>query len=89
MRRSRVLHDPAPRYLVGDPEWSESGPAAAAAGVLPLSALMVRGESQLWQPGTGLTHNMNRPGFDGGSDDTEGSLSWDRRGIPMGCASGP
>ena len=32
---------------------------------------------------------MNRPGFDGGSDDTEGSLSWDRRSIPMSCASEP
>ena len=25
---------------------------------------------------------MNRPGFDGGSDDTEGSLSWDSRKYP-------
>ena len=25
---------------------------------------------------------MNRPGFDGGSDDTEGSLSWDLRKYP-------
>ena len=25
---------------------------------------------------------MNRPGFDGGSDDTEGSLSWDSRKCP-------
>ena len=32
---------------------------------------------------------VNRPGFDGGSDDTEGSLSWDRRSIPMSCASEP
>ena len=32
---------------------------------------------------------LNRPGFDGGSDDTEGSLSWDRRSIPMSCASEP
>ena len=32
---------------------------------------------------------MNHPGFDGGSDDTEGSLSWDRRSIPMSCVSGP
>ena len=31
--------------------------------------------------------NLNRPGFDGGSDDTEGSLSWDRRSTPMSCAS--
>lgn len=30
---------------------------------------------------------VNHPGFDGGSDDVEGSLSWDRRSIPMGCAS--
>ena len=30
---------------------------------------------------------LNRPGFGGGSDDTEGSLSWDRRSIPMSCAS--
>ena len=30
---------------------------------------------------------LNRPGFDGGSDDTEGSLSWDRRSTPMSCAS--
>ena len=32
---------------------------------------------------------MNRPGFDGGSDDTEGSLSWDRRSTPMSCVSEP
>ena len=32
---------------------------------------------------------VNRPGFDAGSDDTEGSLSWDRRSIPMSCASEP
>ena len=32
---------------------------------------------------------LNRPGFDGGSDDTEGSLSWDRRSTPMSCASEP
>ena len=32
---------------------------------------------------------VNRPGFDGGSDDTEGSLSWDRRSTPMSCASEP
>ena len=32
---------------------------------------------------------LNRPGVDGGSDDTEGSLSWDRRSAPMSCASGP
>lgn len=32
---------------------------------------------------------VNRPGFDGGSDDTEGSLSWDVRSTPMSCASGP
>ena len=38
-------------------------------------------------PGPGL--GVNRPGFDGGSDDTEGSLSWDRRSIPMSCVSGP
>ena len=25
---------------------------------------------------------LNRPGFDGGSDDTEGSLSWDSRKYP-------
>ena len=25
---------------------------------------------------------LNRPGFDGGSDDTEGSLSWDLRKYP-------
>ena len=31
--------------------------------------------------------NLNRSGFDGGSDDTEGSLSWDRRSTPMSCAS--
>ncbi len=33
--------------------------------------------------------DVNRPGFDGGSDDTEGSLSWDRRSTPMSCASEP
>ena len=33
--------------------------------------------------------DLNRPGFDGGSDDTEGSLSWDRRSTPMSCASEP
>ena len=27
---------------------------------------------------------MNRPGFDGGSDDTDGSLSWDLRKYPDG-----
>ena len=27
-------------------------------------------------------HRVNRPGFDGGSDDTEGSLSWDSRKYP-------
>ena len=27
-------------------------------------------------------HRVNRPGFDGGSDDTEGSLSWDLRKYP-------
>ena len=32
---------------------------------------------------------MNRPGFDGGSDDTEGSLSWDRKSTPMSCAGEP
>ena len=32
---------------------------------------------------------LNRPGFDGGSDDTEGSLSWDRRSTPMNCGGGP
>ena len=32
---------------------------------------------------------INRPGFDGGSDNTEGSLPWDRRGTPMSCESGP
>ena len=37
----------------------------------------------------GLLSRLNRPGFDGGSDDTEGSLSWDRRSIPMSCASEP
>jgi len=26
--------------------------------------------------------SLNRPGFDGGSDDTEGSLSWDLRKYP-------
>ena len=36
-----------------------------------------------------VTVALNRPGFDGGSDDTEGSLSWDRRSIPMSCASEP
>ena len=36
-----------------------------------------------------LTNAMNRPGFDEGSDDTEGSLSWDRRSTPMSCGSGP
>jgi len=30
-------------------------------------------------PGVG---KVNRPGFDGGSDDTEGSLSWDSRKYP-------
>ena len=29
------------------------------------------------------------PGLMEGSDDTEGSLSWDRRSTPMSCASGP
>ena len=33
--------------------------------------------------------SLNRSGFDGGSDDTEGSLSWDRRSTPMSCASEP
>ena len=33
--------------------------------------------------------SVNRPGFDGGSDDMEGSLSWDRRSTPMSCASEP
>ena len=32
---------------------------------------------------------VSRPRFDGGSDDTEGSLSWDRRSTPMSCASEP
>ena len=32
---------------------------------------------------------MSRPGFGGGGDDAEGSLSWDRRGTPMSCASEP
>ena len=36
-----------------------------------------------------LFNGSNRPGFDGGSDDVEGSLSWDRRSIPMSCASEP
>ena len=36
-----------------------------------------------------MINDLNRPGFDGGSDDTEGSLSWDRRSTPMSCASEP
>ena len=38
-------------------------------------------------PGTRSRRVVNHPGFDGGGDDTEGSLSWDRRSIPMSCAS--
>ena len=34
-----------------------------------------------------VLHGVNRPGFGGGGDDTEGSLSWDRRGTPMSCGS--
>ena len=37
----------------------------------------------------GYLPGLNRPGFDGGSDDVEGSLSWDSRSIPMSCASEP
>ena len=36
-----------------------------------------------------ISRRLNRPGFDGGSDDTEGSLSWDRKSTPMNCASEP
>ena len=32
--------------------------------------------------GCGLSRVLNRPGFDGGGDDTEGSLSWDSRKYP-------
>ena len=38
---------------------------------------------------SGELDDVNHPGFDGGSDDTEGSLSWDRRSTPMSCASEP
>ena len=31
---------------------------------------------------------VSRPGFDGGGDDAEGSLSWDRRSTPMSFANG-
>ena len=31
-----------------------------------------------------MTCGLNRLGFDGGSDDTEGSLSWDLRKYPDG-----
>ena len=34
-----------------------------------------------------LFNGSNRSGFDGGSDDVEGLLLWERRSIPMGCAS--
>ena len=37
--------------------------------------------------GFGGAVGVNRPGFDGGSDDTDGSLSWDRGSTPMSCAS--
>ena len=39
--------------------------------------------------GGGPGRAVNRLGFDGGSDDTEGSLSWDRRSTPMNCGGGP
>ena len=63
-------------------------PASKTCEVLGLSQRRQRRWRRRQEGGEALD-DVNRPGFDGGGDDTEGSLSWDRRSIPMSCGSGP
>ncbi len=71
-------NEAAVRSLVVPQELAADTPAPASTGAS--QAAVGRGP---------VDSEVNRPGFDGGSDDTEGSLSWDRRSTPMSCASEP
>ena len=71
----------------GGPGRGRPGPGRFALVVFAL--VLGLGDGVGLQRGEGGGEHVNRPGFDGGSDDMEGSLSWDRRSTLMSCASAP
>ena len=88
-RGVQVLHD---WYLVAEGAGCQGCVGTNHPGGGGLGDAVDLGEQPLGkvvpQPGsrsgahTGTPPALNRPGFGGGSDDAEGSLSWDRRKYP-------